>query len=201
MRRISPYWSSETDDGIYDAMNKGISVATGDVIAFLNSDDWYEEDIFNRIERCFQKNDVDMVCGGICFMRDGKGSIVNSEKSEDTDDYFFNIGFPHPSLFVKSYLFRTYGLFDVNYKIAADYDWMLRVCLAGAKVLTVKECFTYFTYGGVSTLKKYDALKEQYRSALHHMEYCGKEYLRERMKEYYEKELKSAKRGRHTIGR
>lgn len=188
------YWVSEPDEGIYDAMNKGISVATGDVIAFLNSDDWYERNTFNCIEKYFRENDVDMVSGGICLVKDGKASITDSDKSENIDDYFFNIGFPHPSLFAKAYLFQRYGMFDVTYKIAADYDWMLRVCLAGAKVLTVKECLTNFAYGGVSTVRKYDALKEQYKAALHYMEYYGKEYLRESMKEYYDKELRIAKR-------
>lgn len=189
------YWLSEPDEGIYDAMNKGISVATGEVIAFLNSDDWYEKNTFNCIEKSFRENDVDMVSGGICLMKDGRASITASEKPENMDDYFFNIGFPHPSLFAKAYLFQSYGMFDVTYKIAADYDWMLRVCLAGAKVLTVKDCLTYFAYGGVSTVRKYDALKEQYQSSLHYMEYYGKEYLREKINKYYEKELNTAKRG------
>lgn len=188
------YWISEPDEGIYDAMNKGICAATGDVIAFLNSDDWYEKNTLHCIEKYFQENDVDMVSGGICLVQDGKVSITDSEDTEDVDDYFFNIVFPHPSLFVKADLFKRYGLFDLTYKIAADYDWMLRVCLAGASVLTIKDCLTYFTYGGVSTARKYDALKEQYKSALHHMEYHGKEYLRERMKEYYEREFRIAKR-------
>lgn len=68
-------------------------------------------------------------------------------------------------------------------------------------MLTVKDCFTYFTYGGISTLRKYDALKEQYESALHYMEYYGKEYLREKMKEYYEKELSRAREAMKAYSR
>lgn len=188
------YWLSEPDKGIYDAMNKGLDAATGDVIAFLNSDDWYADNTFSYVERYFEENDVDLISGGIYFVKGGKISTTNSWKPEEIDDYFFNIGFPHPSVFAKKNLFKMYGSFDINYKIAADYDWMLRVCLAETKVLSVKECFTYFSYGGMSTLKRYDALKEQYKSAMHHMERYRKEYLRKRLQKYYEEEFGYAKR-------
>jgi len=190
------YWTSEPDAGIYDAMNKGIAVSTGDVITFLNSDDWYAENTLNCVERYFQENNADMISGGICFVKNGKAHMVESAKRENIDDYFFDIGFPHPSLFVKAELFKRFGLFNVQYKIAADYEWMLRVCLAGAAVLTVKECFTYFSYGGVSTLRRYDARMEQYRAALQCMEHYGKDYLRERLEKYYTRELENIRNDR-----
>lgn len=188
------YWVSEPDQGIYDAMNKGIAASTGDIIAFLNSDDWYESNTFERVKEYFSESDADMVSGCICCVRNGERSIIHSKEQDNADDYFLDIGFPHPALFVRAKLFKRYGAFDTDYKIAADYDWMLRVCLAGVKVLVVNDCLTFFSYGGVSTLRRYDALKEQYKAALTAIQCHKKEHLRERLREYYERELYFAKR-------
>lgn len=191
------YWLSEPDAGIYDAMNKGIAVSSGDVVAFLNSDDWYENNTFSLIAEYFGENDVDMVSGSVCCVKNGQNSMIHSKKQDNVDGYFFNIEFPHPALFVKTDLFKKHGVFNYNYKIAADYDWMLRMCLAGANVLTVNDCFTFFSYGGVSTLRRYDALREQYKIALCAMKYYKKEYLEEKLREHYERELYFAKREKY----
>lgn len=188
------YCVSEPDSGIYDAMNKGVLASTGDIIAFLNSDDWYESKTLERVEKYFIQSDADMVSGGICCVKNEDVSIIHSRSQNNADDYFFDIGFPHPSLFVSAELFKKYGLFNTDYKIAADYDWMLRVCLAKAKVLVVDDCFTFFSYGGVSTLRRYDALKEQYKAAFRAMQYYKKEYLEEKIRAYYEREFYYAKR-------
>lgn len=188
------YCVSEPDSGIYDAMNKGVAASTGDIIAFLNSDDWYESNTFERVEKYFIKSDADMVSGSICCVKNEEDSIIYSKSQDNADAYFFDIGFPHPSLFVRAELFKKHGLFNTDYKISADYEWMLRVCMADANILVVDDCFTYFSYGGVSTLRRYDALREQYKAALIAIQYHKKEYLRGRLREYYEKELFFAKR-------
>lgn len=193
------YWISESDEGIYHAMNKGIAAATGQVIAFLNSDDWYCENTLSRVSHYFEKNDVDLVSGNIYFYDDGEVIVEDIPKQADTDDYFFDIGLPHPSLFAKADLFKKYGVFDLTYKIAADYDWMLRVCLGGARILVVDDFFTYFSCGGMSTAGKYRAVKEQRRVALSHMERTGRWDLQESLEAYYKDKLYLARRNIYYI--
>ncbi len=202
IRKYEPYisyWISEPDQGIYDAMNKGIAVATGQVIAFLNSDDWYQENTLCLVRRYFENNDVDLVSGNIYFYENGEVTTEDIVRPATMDDCFEEIGMPHPALFARADLFRKHGVFDLKYKIAADYDWMLRVCLGGARVLWVDDYFTYFSCGGMSTAGKYQAAVEQMKSAFSHMERTDRGYLQERLEAYYKQKLHLARRNIHYI--
>jgi len=121
---------TELDNGIYDAMNKGIKLATGDVIGILNSDDFYlNNNIIEKVVHEFQNKKVDSVYGDLIYV-DNKDTnkIVRYWKSKEYKKGLFKTGWhpAHPTFFVKKEIYENYGLFDLNFKIAADYEIMLR---------------------------------------------------------------------------
>ena len=125
-KSIITKWISEPDKGLYDAMNKGIQMATGDIVGILNSDDIFSStDVISKIVSNFGNND--MVYGNIDYVN-AKGKHVRSWKSSPYKSEAFLKGWhpPHPSLFVKRDAYLKYGCFDLSYSIAADFDLMLR---------------------------------------------------------------------------
>lgn len=120
---------SEPDNGIYDAMNKGVKITSGDIIGILNSDDIYPSDeiILNVVSK-FQKTKCDVLYGNINYMNQ-RGEIVRKWNSSPYQKGSFSKGWhpPHPSLFVKKSVYDSCGLFDTDLKIAADFEFMLRV--------------------------------------------------------------------------
>lgn len=123
---------SEPDNGIYDAMNKGIAYATGDVIGILNSDDFYAgNDVLKTVGEMFTKNKaLDMVYGNLEYVnREDVSNTVRRWISCSYYPTFFEDGHvpPHPSLFVKRQLYEQAGSFNITYKLASDYELMLRL--------------------------------------------------------------------------
>lgn len=126
------YFISETDKGIYDAMNKGIALASGDVIGILNSDDLYaDNDVLKDVMGYFQADEkLDILYGDLVYVNaDDINKVVRKWTSKKYYKKFFEHGNvpPHPALFVKKSVYNECGLFNVNYKLAADYDFMLRI--------------------------------------------------------------------------
>lgn len=156
---------SEPDQGIYDAMNKGLSAASGEIAAFLNSDDWYLPNVLGRVEMYFNRYLADIVSGGIYVCKDGKCEKAPRSKLTG-ENIFFHIVCPHPALFVRRELYHRLGKFDVSYNIAADTKWIMNAYAKGTGILCVDDYFTCFREGGVSSVRKYEALKEQYKAAL-----------------------------------
>ena len=120
---------SEEDKGIYDAMNKGIKITSGDIIGILNSDDIYaSDDIISSVVNKFKQTKCDVLFGNINYMNQ-KGEIVRTWNSSPYQRGSFSKGWhpPHPSLFVKKSVYDSCGLFDTDFKIAADFEFMLRV--------------------------------------------------------------------------
>jgi glycosyltransferase involved in cell wall biosynthesis len=122
---------SEPDKGIYDAMNKGISFSTGDIIGILNSDDFYTtDDIISKVAAQFQvDSELDCVYGDLLYV-DQKDSnkIVRVWKSGSYSKNSFLYGWmpPHPTFFVRKEVYQQYGLFNLDLGTAADYELMLR---------------------------------------------------------------------------
>ncbi|MDR0832725.1 MAG: glycosyltransferase [Candidatus Symbiothrix sp.] len=122
------HWISEPDTGIYDAMNKGIARATGEIIGFLNSDDiFFNEKIVEEVAALFEKNDCDMVYGDLIYQKDGK--TIRRWKSNPFLPHSLNFGWmpPHPTLYCKRTVYTELGVFDSTFRLAADYDFMLRI--------------------------------------------------------------------------
>lgn len=126
------YFISEKDMGIYDAMNKGIKAATGEVIGILNSDDLYRDTtvIGTVMNEFIQNPTLDIVYGDLVYVKNSNvDKVVRYWKSNSYYKNFFETGNvpPHPSLFVKREVYEQVGYFDLNYKLAADYEFMLRM--------------------------------------------------------------------------
>lgn len=122
---------SEPDKGIYDAMNKGIKLATGDVIGILNSDDFFaDSDVIQKIAKEFIENpELDGVYTNLYYVKqDDPETIVRHWKSESFKERSFFKGWhpPHPTLYMRRSVYEKYGLFDLNFSLAADFELMLR---------------------------------------------------------------------------
>jgi glycosyltransferase len=120
----------ERDKGIYDAMNKGLALATGDIIGVLNSDDFYcAEDVIEQVVLAFQKNNSDCLYGDLNYVDPtDTNKIVRKWRSGDYNRENFLKGWmpPHPTFFVKKSCYEKFGTFDTHFKSAADYELMLR---------------------------------------------------------------------------
>lgn len=146
-----PYWVSEADQGIYDAMNKGIGRATGDVVAFLNSDDWYPENTLSEVARQFMTDEMQILCGEMYIHQNGQITRWHVKKEKMERQLRFRMGFSHPAMFVKRHLFEQYGKFDTQYQIAADYDWLLRMYDQHVPIAVTDKVLCNFSHGGIST--------------------------------------------------
>lgn len=124
-------WTSEPDHGIYDAMNKGISRATGDVVGILNSDDYYtSEDVLSVIASALSDNRLDAVYGDIHFIHDGKpNKVVRYYSSRHFRPFWLRFGFmpAHPSFYVRRSVYEKAGLYNTDYKIGSDFEMMVRL--------------------------------------------------------------------------
>jgi len=122
-------WISEPDKGIYDAMNKGINMASGDVVGILNSDDFFTSDnVLSTVAA--EISDFDAVYGDIHFVNDDDLSkCVRYYSSRDFAPWKMRLGFmpAHPSFYCKRDLYLKYGMFDLSFKIAADFEQLLRL--------------------------------------------------------------------------
>lgn len=173
------FWCSEPDAGIYDAMNKGLLYATGDVIAFLNSDDWYEPDILERVEKWFEKNEIDCLAGQVNSIMYNR--IVERKFLPHTEeDIHLYMIYMHPAMFVRKEVFEHIGSFDTRYKIAADYDFVLRAHNAGYRFLETTDVFSNFRRDGVSAVQSYQCMRETKEIALKNIGEHG-EALREKI--------------------
>lgn len=145
------YWVSEADQGIYDAMNKGIGRATGEVVAFLNSDDWYTENTLSEVARQFMTDEMEILCGEMYIHQNGQITRWHIKKEKMERQLRFRMGFSHPAMFVRRHLFEQYGKFDTQYQIAADYDWLLRVYDQHVSIAITDKVLCNFSHGGIST--------------------------------------------------
>ena len=122
---------SEPDEGIYDAMNKGIRMATGDLVGFLNADDMYaDESVIADVAAAVEAGDLDGVYGDLLYVRrDDCGKVVRYWKAGEYLPGAFRLGWvpPHPTFFCRRRLFEEYGYFNAFYRIAGDFELMLRL--------------------------------------------------------------------------
>ncbi len=121
---------SEPDEGIYAAMNKGLAMATGDIVGTLNSDDVYvDENVLGMVAGVFQEDAVDVCYGDIFYVEKGDlNRIVRHWKSEPFRPGLFEQGWmpPHPAFFIRRRVLGRVGPFEAGYRFAADFDFMLR---------------------------------------------------------------------------
>ena len=148
---------SEPDKGIYDAMNKGIKMASGDVVGILNSDDFYtSDDVLQTVANAFDtQNDLDAVYGDIHFVKDGAlDKCVRYYSSALFKREWMRLGFmpAHPSFYCKKTCYEKFGFFDTSFKVAADFENLLRLIYKGKiKTIYIKKDFVTMRTGGAST--------------------------------------------------
>ena len=147
---------SEKDNGLYDAMNKGIGLATGDIVGILNSDDFYiDEFVIEKVVKEFKSKNVDSVYADLVFVKsDNLDKVVRYYDSSHFSSEKFAYGWmpAHPTFFVKKEVYQKYGLFKTDYKIAADYELLTRF-LGKNNVSSsyIKEPIVKMRIGGAST--------------------------------------------------
>ena len=149
-------WISEKDSGIYDAMNKGIRMATGDVVGILNSDDYFTSpDVIEQMAGAFADSAIDAVYGDIHFIREGQpDKIFRYYSSKPFCPLWLRFGFmpAHPSFYCRREVFDKAGLYKTDYQIGSDYEMMVRLFMVHkikAKYLPID--FVTMRTGGAST--------------------------------------------------
>jgi len=149
------YWASEADSGVYDAMNKGASLCSGEYIAFLNADDWYNSDTIETVVAEAAKGSSDYIFGNVdIFM----GTKLEYSLNNRMNEYKVKIPFGHPSLFVKKkYMFRD--PFNLNYEVVADYNFILGLIKQKLSYIYIDKSLVNFRAGGISSLLNYDREK------------------------------------------
>ena len=148
---------SEKDAGLYDALNKGIELATGEVIGFLHSDDFYiNNQVIQKYANTFLKTQCDAVYSDLYYVdRTNTDSIIRKWKSGKYHPTSFKNGWmpPHPTFFVKKEMYSKYGKFNLDFKSAADYELMLRFILKHKiKIAYLPEYTINMRVGGKSNL-------------------------------------------------
>jgi len=139
-------WISEKDAGIADGFNKGIKLATGDLIGIINADDWFESDAVETIVG--NLNNSQVYCGNINLVSE-KGDIIVRKSKVSWLNYGMYV--MHPSVFVKRTVYESVGLFDVNLKIAMDFDLFLRIKKKGYNICYIDKVIANMRTGGKSS--------------------------------------------------
>lgn len=150
---------SENDNGIYDAINKGIRLSYGDVIGILNSDDWYEINTIEKVALSF-KNDstIDILHGNLMMHRNGKKSISRPKLNYSL--LIKGMSLKHPTFFVRSEIYMQDGLFSTEYSISSDYDFALRSFLKKRKFKYLDVVLSNMRSGGISDINRFKSWKE-----------------------------------------
>ncbi|MBO8093621.1 MAG: glycosyltransferase [Prosthecochloris sp.] len=147
---------SEPDSGIYDAMNKGIFNATGDIISILNADDVYAtESVLSDVVKVFETKGVDVVYGNVNMVaRDDLTRIIRFWPTSSFFPGSFRKAWhpPHPGLFVASKVYEMYGAYDLDYGVSADFEFMLRIFEKyNVSSFCLDKLMVKMRYGGEST--------------------------------------------------
>jgi glycosyltransferase len=146
---------SESDQGIYDALNKGIKHATGDVVGFLHADDVFENsEVLAKVAAAFKDPAIDAVYGDLVYVQHHDISqVIRYWKSGEYDDVALSHGWmpPHPTFYVRRSVYERLGGFDTRYRIAADYDSILRFLAVGKiRAAYIPEVLVRMRAGGIS---------------------------------------------------
>lgn len=158
------HFISEPDNGVYDALNKGISLASGDIIGLLHSDDFFEdEQVIQTIVDTFNNSDCDAIYGNLKYVdNSNRNKIVRVWHAGNYLPNLFYKGWmpPHPTFYAKAQVYKKFGVFNTTLKFAADYELMLRFILkSGIKVGYINSFLVRMRVGGTSNRSLVNRLK------------------------------------------
>ena len=156
---------SEPDAGLYDAMNKGLKLATGDIVGLLNSDDFLaSEDVLAQIASAFEDLRIDAVYGDLCYVRQHEPTrIVRYWRSGPFHPGAFARAWspPHPTLYVRRSFYEAHGTFDTSYALAADIDLMMRFFeIAEMRSIHIPRVFVMMRLGGATNKSISNIIKQ-----------------------------------------
>jgi glycosyltransferase len=158
---------SEPDYGIYDALNKGIKNATGDVIGFLHSDDVFEDnEVLERIAAAFQDSAVDAIYGDLVYVRhDDIRKVIRYWIAGNFNASQLSRGWmpPHPTFYVRRAIYENLGGFDIRYQISADYDTILRFLFkSNIRTFYIPQVLIRMRAGGLSNRSFRGIMRKSY---------------------------------------
>lgn len=166
-------WVSEQDGGLYDAMNKGIAMAAGEVVGMLNSDDFFTApDILARVAERMERGDVDAVYGDVHYVApEDLGKMVRYYSSRSFRRWQMRLGFmpAHPSFYCRREVYGRLGGFDTSFRVAADFENLLRLVYKGRiRMAYIPHDFVTMRRGGVTTsgLRSHLGIMRDHRRAL-----------------------------------
>ena len=162
------YWISEKDDGISHAFNKGIEKATGDLVCFLNSDDFFNNDALTEIAIFYLKNkDVDIIYANTLFLNEKKEILIPGNPMAHLF-LFYQMSLAHPSIFFTRRAIKGIGLYDTNYCFAMDYDYLIRALIKGFRFKYCNQYVSNFRMGGLTSLFFNKSLEECKKIRVNH---------------------------------
>jgi len=144
------YFISEQDDGIYSAMNKGLSLATGDYIGILNSDDWYDTAMMEASLSSIIEDNVDIASSHTIYVNNG--NHILRKRAYDWDDAMFIFGIPcaHESMIVSKECYEVVGPYNEDYRIVSDYLWVQNAYMRGMRSCIINQDLLFMQIGGAS---------------------------------------------------
>lgn len=148
-------WISEKDSGIYNAMNKGISMAKGRIIGIVNSDDWLDLNALNNVymsAKAMNDNYDSIYCGNLLFHYQNGSKLLRIASDERLKKYarFYDIGVFHPATFVSLDVYKKIGLFDETFELNADTDFIVRCYEAKVNFIFINSMLTNMSDGGAT---------------------------------------------------
>ena len=160
------YWISEPDKGIYDAMNKGLLKANGEIVHFLNADDYFfDNDVIRDVIKVFEKNPkVELVYGYVTKIIEELNIKFKLKSSINKKNLIKHNILPQQAFFYKKDVFKKLGNFDTSYKGSGDYEYLCRMYTNGVEMKEIDRSIVYFRKGGVSSRisEGYKALRKYF---------------------------------------
>lgn len=151
---------SEKDKGIYDAINKGISKASGKYIGLIHCGDFLKKDTLIHLCEKLKILNSDVVYSNIFILDENSGNI--KKEIANHNDLKIQMSIFHPSCFIKKECYNINGLYSLNYNLASDYDFLLKLFLNGSSFHYLNSFFIYFRNDGISSTNIFESVKENF---------------------------------------
>lgn len=166
---------SENDNGIYDAMNKGLKLAKGELVGIINSDDWYDDSTLQRVyeESCKHKQ-AGVYYGLLMNYRGDKVFRATGYHHDFLNESIIS----HPTCFISKSIYEKFGQFDLQYRLAADYDLILRLYKNGVNFYFISQILAHFREGGSTDVHKNKSRRETYLIYYRHGLITRKKYIK-----------------------